>query len=44
MAYLSFGGKIDFENMLILEKTASKPSTGTKYIFFHLLSVKLGGW
>ena len=35
----SFRGKIDFENLLVLEKTVSRPSTRTEYVFFHLLPV-----
>ena len=34
-------GKINYENLFIIEKTASKSSTSTKYFFFQLLSVKL---
>ena len=34
MAYFSFRAKVDFENLLILEKTAWKPSTRTKYFSF----------
>ena len=41
--FCSFRGKFDFENLLLLEKTAWKLSTRTKYFSFHLLSVKFGG-
>ena len=44
MAYFcSLRGIIDFENLLVLEKNAEKPYTRTKYFFFYLLSLKLGG-
>ena len=44
MAYFSsLRGKIDFENLLMLEKTAKNSSTTTKYFFFRLLLVKFGG-
>ena len=36
----SFRGKVDFENLLILEKIGRKPFTRTKCIFFYLFSVK----
>ena len=43
IAYLcSSRGKIDFENLLVIEKQP-KPSTIIKHFFFQLLSVKLGG-
>ena len=41
--FSSFWGMIDFENLLMLKKAAWKPSTRTKYFFFYLLLVKLGG-
>ena len=42
--FCSLKSKIDFENMLVLERMALKPSTRRKYFFFHLLSVEEGGW
>ena len=35
----SYRGKIDFENLHALEKTAGKLSTRTKYVLFYLLSI-----
>ena len=44
MAYFcSLRGKIDFENLLVLEKTAEKPSIRTEYFSFHLISVNMEG-
>ena len=41
--FWSFRGEINFENLLVSEKTTWKPSTRTKYSFSHLLSVEFGG-
>ena len=40
--FCSFRGNIEYENLLELQKAAEKFPTGTNYLFFYLLSSKLG--
>ena len=40
--FIDMRDKIDFGNLLVLEKNCLNPSTRIKYFFFHLLSVKFG--